>query len=381
MKLKILTVFGTRPEAIKMAPLIKELKKRQEIECKVLVTAQHRQMLDSVLEIFGIIPDFDLNIMKHGQTVADITCRVMYGCQEIFKNYRPDMVLVHGDTTTTFAASLSAFYEKIPVGHIEAGLRSDNIYSPYPEEMNRRLTGRLASYHFAPTVSNKANLLKENVSAKDIVVTGNTVIDALLDVVKDRYKFESELLNTIDFNEKKVILLTCHRRENWGNPMENIFKACNEIVEKNPDIHLIFPMHMNPLVRECAYKFMGKNDRISLIEPLDYEPFANLMSKVYMVMTDSGGIQEEAPALGKPVIVLRTETERPEAVEAGTVKVVGVDFDEIYMVASKLVNDLSYYKSVANAVNPYGDGKASIRIADYILSKFGIISSEVDEFK
>lgn len=381
MKVKVLTVFGTRPEAIKMAPLVKELQKREEIECKVLVTAQHRQMLDSVLEIFDITPDFDLNIMQHGQTITDITSRVMYGCQEVFKSYKPEIVLVHGDTTTTFAASLAAFYEKIPVGHVEAGLRSDNIYSPYPEEMNRRLTGRLASYHFAPTIANRENLVKENVSRRDILVTGNTVIDALLSVVNDKYKFENEMLNTIDFNEKKVILLTCHRRENWGEPMNNIFKACNELVLDNPDVHLIFPMHMNPIVRDSAHEFMGNNERISLIEPLDYEPFANLMSKVYMIMTDSGGIQEEGPALGKPVMVLRTETERPEAVEAGTVKVVGVDPDKIFRVGMRLVQDASYYESIANAVNPYGDGKASSRIADHILFKFGISNKEVDEFK
>lgn len=381
MKVKVLTVFGTRPEAIKMAPLVKELQKREEIECKVLVTAQHRQMLDSVLDIFDITPDFDLNIMQHGQTITDITSRVMYGCQEVFKSYKPEIVLVHGDTTTTFAASLAAFYEKIPVGHVEAGLRSDNIYSPYPEEMNRRLTGRLASYHFAPTIANRENLVKENVSRRDILVTGNTVIDALLSVVNDNYKFENEMLNTIDFNEKKVILLTCHRRENWGEPMNNIFKACNELVLDNPDVHLIFPMHMNPIVRDSAHEFMGNNDRISLIEPLDYEPFANLMSKVYMIMTDSGGIQEEGPALGKPVMVLRTETERPEAVEAGTVKVVGVDPDKIYRVGMRLVQDASYYESIANAVNPYGDGKASSRIADHILFKLGISNKEVDEFR
>jgi len=377
MKVKVLTIFGTRPEAIKMAPLVKELQTRPEIECKVLVTAQHRQMLDSVLDIFDITPDFDLDIMKHGQTITDITSRVMYGCKEVFSSYRPDIVLVHGDTTTTFSASLAAFYEKIPVGHVEAGLRSDNIYSPYPEEMNRRLTGRLASYHFAPTIANKENL----VSRRDIIITGNTVIDALLSVVDDAYKYKNDMLNAINFKEKKVILLTCHRRENWGEPMNNIFKACNELVLDNPDVHLIFPMHMNPIVRDSAYEIMGNNEKISLIEPLDYEPFANLMSKVYMIMTDSGGIQEEGPALGKPVMVLRTETERPEAVDAGTVKVVGIDSEKIYRVGSRLIQDSAYYESIANAINPYGDGKASSRIADYILFKFGVRNQEVDEFK
>ena len=381
MKVKVLTIFGTRPEAIKMAPLVKELQTRPEIECKVLVTAQHRQMLDSVLDIFDITPDFDLDIMKHGQTITDITSRVMYGCKEVFSSYRPDIVLVHGDTTTTFSASLAAFYEKIPVGHVEAGLRSDNIYSPYPEEMNRRLTGRLASYHFAPTIANKENLVKENVSRRDIIITGNTVIDALLSVVDDAYKYKNDMLNAINFKEKKVILLTCHRRENWGEPMNNIFKARNELVLDNPDVHLIFPMHMNPIVRDSAYEIMGNNEKISLIEPLDYEPFANLMSKVYMIMTDSGGIQEEGPALGKPVMVLRTETERPEAVDAGTVKVVGIDSEKIYRVGSRLIQDSAYYESIANAINPYGDGKASSRIADYILFKFGVRNQEVDEFK
>ncbi len=381
MMIKVLTVFGTRPEAIKMAPVIKEMRKRPEIDCKVLVTAQHREMLDSVLDIFDIKPDFDLNIMKHGQTITDITSRVMYGCEEVFTKYRPDIVLVHGDTTTTFAAGLAAFYAKIPVGHVEAGLRTDNIYSPYPEEMNRRLTTRLASYHFAPTILNKENLVNENVSRRDIVITGNTVIDALLSVVKKDYKFGSDMLDKIDFDTKKVVLLTCHRRENWGEPMNNIFKACNELVLENPDLHLIFPMHMNPIVRDSAKEFMGDNDRISLIEPLEYEPFANLMSKVYMIMTDSGGVQEEGPALGKPVIVLRTETERPEAVEAGTVKLVGVDKDKIYQVGTRLIRDSSYYESIANAINPYGDGKAAARITDHILYKFGIINKEVDEFK
>ena len=381
MKIKILNVFGTRPEAIKMAPLIKEMRTRTEIECKVLVTAQHREMLDSVLDIFNITPDFDLNIMKHGQTITDITSRVMYGCEEVFNKYTPDIVLVHGDTTTTFAASLASFYAKIPVGHVEAGLRTDNMYSPYPEEMNRRLTTRIATYHFAPTILNQENLLDENVSRKEIVITGNTVIDALLNVVKDDYKFDNDMLNNIDFENKKVILLTCHRRENWGEPMNNIFRACNDLVLDNPDVHLIFPMHMNPIVRNSANEIMGNNDRISLIEPLDYQPFANLMNKVYMIMTDSGGVQEEGPALGKPVIVLRTETERPEAVEAGTVKLVGVDKDKIYQIGTRLIRDFSYYESIANAINPYGDGKASKRITDHILFKFGIIKQAVDEFK
>lgn len=379
-KLKVLTVFGTRPEAIKMAPLIKEMQSREEFECKVLVTAQHREMLDSVLKLFKIEPDFDLNIMKHGQTITDITSRVLYGCEEAFEKYTPDLILVHGDTTTTFAAGLAAFYKKIPVGHIEAGLRSENMYSPYPEEMNRRLTGRLSTYHFSPTKSNKENLVREDISSKNIIVTGNTVIDALLQVVKKDYVFEDQMLNNIDFENKKVILLTCHRRENWGEPMEGIFRAVKSIVEENPNTHLIFPMHMNPIVRDAANSILGNHDRISLIEPLDYEPFANLMAKSYLLMTDSGGVQEEAPALGKPVVVLRTETERPEAVESGTVKVVGVKEEKVYQMGDRLIRDKSYYESMANAVNPYGDGKASKRIADYLLYKFGILNIEIDEF-
>lgn len=380
-KIKVLTVFGTRPEAIKMAPLIKEMKSREEFDCKVLVTAQHREMLDSVLKLFSIEPDFDLNIMKHGQTITDITSRVLYGCEEVLDKYTPDVILVHGDTTTTFAASLAAFYKKIPVGHIEAGLRSENMYSPYPEEMNRRLTGRLSTYHFSPTKTNRENLVREDISTKNIVVTGNTVIDALLQVVKKDYEFEDEMLKSIDFENKKVILLTCHRRENWGEPMEEIFRAVKSIVKENPDTHLIFPMHLNPIVRNAAKSILGDNDRISLIEPLDYEPFANLMAKSYLLLTDSGGVQEEAPALGKPVVVLRTETERPEAVEAGTVKVAGVKEEKVYQISDRLIRDKSYYESVANAVNPYGDGKASIRIADYLLYKFGILNKEIDEFK
>jgi len=380
-KIKVLTVFGTRPEAIKMAPLIKEMKSREEFDCKVLVTAQHREMLDSVLKLFNIEPDFDLNIMKHGQTITDITSRVLYGCEEVLDKYTPDVILVHGDTTTTFAASLAAFYKKIPVGHIEAGLRSENMYSPYPEEMNRRLTGRLSTYHFSPTKTNRENLVREDISTKNIVVTGNTVIDALLQVVKKDYEFEDEMLKSIDFENKKVILLTCHRRENWGEPMEEIFRAVKSIVKENPDTHLIFPMHLNPIVRNAAKSILGDNDRISLIEPLDYEPFANLMAKSYLLLTDSGGVQEEAPALGKPVVVLRTETERPEAVEAGTVKVAGVKEEKVYQISDRLIRDKSYYESVANAVNPYGDGKASIRIADYLLYKFGILNKEIDEFK
>lgn len=365
--LKVFSVFGTRPEAIKMAPLVKELEKRKEIDSKVLVTAQHREMLDSVLALFEITPDFDLNIMKHGQTISDITSRVIYGAGEIFKREKPDIVLVHGDTTTTFAAALAAFYQKIPVGHVEAGLRTGNIYSPYPEEMNRKLTGSLSTYHFSPTVMNRDNLLRENVNENNILITGNTVIDALLSVTAKEYSFEDETINQIDSSKQRLVLLTCHRRENWGEPMEHIFSAIAELAKKHEDIVVVFPMHKNPLVRELAHRYMGDNDRIRLIEPLDYEPFANLMKKAYFILTDSGGIQEEAPGLGKPVLVLRTETERPEAVEAGTVKLAGVEREEVLHLADRLLSDSDFYNEMACATNPYGDGKASKRIADFLV--------------
>lgn len=362
---KIMIVFGTRPEAIKMAPLVKELKKHSEFEVKVCVTAQHREMLDQVLDLFSIEPDFDLNIMEHGQTISDITNKIIKGMESIFKEYKPDILLVHGDTTTTFASALAAFYQKITVGHIEAGLRSGNIYSPYPEEMNRMLTGRIAKFHFSPTKGNEQNLLKENISKDDIFVTGNTVIDALMNVVQNDYLFGNEL-DDIDFEDKKVALLTCHRRENWGKPMEDIFNAIKEEVESNDDFVVIFPMHLNPNIRKLAKDIMGNINRIKLIEPLDYEPFANLIKKSYMILTDSGGIQEEAPAFGKPVLVLRTETERPEAVEYGTVKVVGVDKNEIRKNISLLLNDKSEYNKMKNSTNPYGDGKACQRIAQIL---------------
>lgn len=365
-KLKIMSVFGTRPEAIKMAPLVKKISQNQNFDSKILVTGQHRQMLDSVLEIFDIKPDFDLNIMKHGQTIEDITSKVMYGTTDIIKNkFRPDLLLVHGDTSTSFAAALGAFYEKVPVGHIEAGLRTGNIYSPYPEEMNRKLIGSIATYHFAPTDNNKENLLKENINPNNIITTGNTVIDALHSVIKDDFDFENdENLKEIDFS-KKIILLTCHRRENWGKPMENIFEALNTIAKENQDIQIVYPVHMNPdIVKLANEKLISKN--IVLIKPLEYVEFANLINKSYFIMTDSGGLQEEAPSLGKPVLVLRTETERPEAVKAGTVKVVGVDKKVVYDEANILLKDELAYKKMANAVNPYGDGKACERIISYI---------------
>lgn len=368
-KIKVCSVFGTRPEAIKMAPLVKELQSREELDAKVLVTAQHREMLDSVLELFDITPDFDLNIMKHGQTITDITTRVLHGVGEIFEQERPDLVLVHGDTTTTFAAALASFYQKIAVGHVEAGLRTGNIYSPYPEEMNRKLTGSLSTYHFSPTVMNVENLLRENISKENIVITGNTVIDALLSVTDKPYRFDIDELNEIDETKQKLLLLTCHRRENWGEPMKQIFEAINELTEKNPDVVVVFPMHKNPSIRELARTYFGTNSSVRLIEPLDYEPFANLMKKSHLILTDSGGIQEEAPALGKPVLVLRTETERPEAVKAGTVKIAGIETENIVQLADELLNSQKAYDEMAQAANPYGDGTASKQIADFIVSK------------
>ena len=369
-KIKVLSVFGTRPEGIKMAPLILELQKHGEIESKVLITAQHREMLDQVLEIFEIKPDYDLNLMKHGQTITDITNGVLRGVGEILDEYRPDILLVHGDTTTTFASALAAFYHRVPVGHVEAGLRTWNIYSPYPEEMNRQLAGRLSTYHFSPTMQNKKNLMAENVEEKHIIVTGNTVIDALHYVVERNYEFEDDALRSIDFEKEKVILLTCHRRENWGKPMERIFSAVRRIAEEHPDHRVVFPMHKNPLVREIAYKIFGGQENVTLIEPLDYQPFAKLMRESYLILTDSGGIQEEAPRLGKPVIVLREETERPEAVEAGTVVIGGTETEPLYSIIKKLIGDQELYQKMSQSNNPYEDGKASERIVRYIKEAF-----------
>ena len=365
-KIKIMTVFGTRPEAIKMAPVVKVLKEDPMIELIVCVSAQHREMLDQVLKRFDIVPDYDLDIMEENQTLSKITSKILLGLEEVFKVERPKMILVHGDTTTTLSATLAAFYNGIDIGHVEAGLRSGDLYSPYPEEANRVLTGRIANIHFSPTDGNISNLIKENIDRSKIIKTGNTVIDALVNVVMDDYVFKDETLNKIDYENKKVILLTAHRRENLGEPMENIFRAVKKLVLENDDVELIFPMHLNPKVRLIAKKHLENNEKIYLIEPLDYEPFANLMNKSYLILTDSGGIQEEAPALGKPVLVLRTETERPEAVEAGTVKMVGIDEDIIFRKANELINDNELYQKMSNAVNPYGDGKASLRIVEAI---------------
>lgn len=381
MKKKIITIFGTRPEAIKMAPLVKELEKREEIESKVCVTAQHREMLDQVLEYFEIKPDFDLNIMKSKQSLTGITNRVLEGLEEVFIKEKPDMILVHGDTTTTFAGALAAFYQQIKVGHVEAGLRTFDKYFPFPEEMNRKLTGSLADLHFAPTKGSKNNLLREGISENDIYITGNTVIDAMLHTVKEDYKFENEELNKIDYVNKKVIMITAHRRENWGEGIENICTALNKIVENNKDVELVYLVHLNPVVKDVVHERLGGNDRIHLLPPLDTKETHNLMNKCFMVMTDSGGLQEEAPHLGKPVLVLRDVTERPEAVAYGTVKLVGTDIEKILSEANELIQNREAYEKMSKSVNPYGDGKASERIADAILRYFDLSDKEVQEFK
>lgn len=366
--IKIMSVFGTRPEAIKMAPLVLELQKHPEITSIVCITAQHRQMLDSVMEQFGITADYDLDIMSAGQDLTDITTRVLLRMREVLREAKPDMVLVHGDTTTTFAGALAAFYEKIPVGHVEAGLRTYDRWSPFPEEMNRSLVGRIAALHFAPTSSNEKNLRRESVIG-DIYITGNTVIDAMAYTVRGD-QFTSAELNSIDFSDKRLITLTCHRRENYGEPMRNIFTAVREIATRHPEVLIVYPVHLSPVVRDTAKEILGGVDNIRLIDPLDAVDMHRLMARSFFVMTDSGGIQEEAPALGKPVLVLRRETERPEAVEAGTVKLAGTETNDIVRLADALLEDPSFYNAMAKAVNPYGDGRACPRIAQAILHHF-----------
>ena len=368
-KIKVMTVFGTRPEAIKMAPLVKELEKNPQIESIVCVTAQHRQMLDQVLEIFDIKPDYDLDIMKDRQTLIGITTKVLEGLDGVLKEAKPDIVLVHGDTSTTFVGALAAFYNQIPVGHVEAGLRTYDKYSPFPEEMNRCLTGRIADLHFSPTISNRNNLLKENISDDDIFITGNTVIDALKTTVSADYKLCTSMDN-VDFS-KRVILVTAHRRENLGEPLENICRALKRIVTEFEDVELVYPVHLNPAVRETVNKYLSGMDRVHLIDPIDVRDMHNAMDRSYMIMTDSGGLQEEAPSLGKPVLVLGNETERPEAVEAGTVKIAGVKEEVIYEMAKKILTDKNEYDKMARAVNPYGDGEASRRTVEAILYHFG----------
>ena len=360
--MKVMTVFGTRPEAIKMAPLVKALKASENHECVLCVTAQHRSMLDQVLELFELTPDYDLNIMKPNQTLSMITSNVLLGMEEVLQKEKPDIVLVHGDTSTTFVSALAAFYQQIPVGHVEAGLRTYDKYSPFPEEMNRQLVTRIADQFYAPTESNRQNLLKEGVPADKIFITGNTVIDALLEVAGKPYEFEDETLKRLDFEKKRVITVTCHRRENLGENMAAIFSAIADIAREFDDVEVVYPVHLNPRVQEAAQKYLGGIGNVHLIEPLTYQPFVNLQAKSFFIITDSGGMQEEAPALGKPVLVVRKETERPEAVAAGTAKLAGVQREEIYREAKELLTNPEAYEAMAHAVNPYGDGHACERI-------------------
>ncbi|MDS1030340.1 UDP-N-acetylglucosamine 2-epimerase (non-hydrolyzing) [Bacillota bacterium LX-D] len=379
--IKVLCVFGTRPEAIKMAPLVKELAKYpNEIISKVAVTAQHREMLDQVLDLFAIKPDYDLDIMHNQQTLTQITTRALEGLDKVYEEEKPNLVLVHGDTTTTCVASLGAFYRQIAIGHVEAGLRTGNKYSPFPEEMNRKITGAIADFHFAPTTTAKENLLRENIAPEAITVTGNTVIDALLATVQESFPLaQVPGLDKVDFT-KRVILVTAHRRENLGEPMRQIFNGLREIALEFPETEIVFPVHKNPKVRSVVHEVLGNLPQVHLIEPLDYQPFVNLMARADLVLTDSGGLQEEAPALGKPVLVLRDTTERPEAVEAGTVSLVGTGFDGVYAETKRLLTDPLYYEKMANAVNPYGDGKAAQRIVQSIRYIFKLSTEKCREY-
>ena len=380
-KIKVMSIFGTRPEAIKMAPVVRALMRHTDaIETRTLVTAQHREMLDQVLHLFRITPDYDLNIMAAGQTLFDITSRAMLGINEVFQKERPDLVLVHGDTTTTFAGALAAYYHQIPVGHVEAGLRTHDIYSPFPEEMNRRLTGGIATLHFAPTATAHANLRAEGIPEGRIFITGNTVIDALHHTVRPDYVLPAEL-GSVDFAEHRVLLVTTHRRENLGEPMRHVYRAIRDIIEELDDVEVIFPVHRNPKVREIVQEELGGLERVHLIDPLDYEPFANLMARVDIVLTDSGGIQEEAPALGKPVLVLRDTTERPEAVTAGTVRLIGTDERRVYEETMRLLTEPTAYTHMAEAVNPYGDGEAARRIIEAILYHAGRTQTPPEPFQ
>ncbi len=378
-KIKVMSVFGTRPEAIKMAPLVKNLAARPEFESICCLTGQHRQMLDSVLEIFRLKGDYDLNIMKDRQTLSSITSSTILGMDGVIQAAKPDLILVHGDTSTTFAGALSAFYHQIPVGHVEAGLRTWDRYSPFPEEMNRTLVGDIAELHFAPTRANADNLEREAIRG-DIFITGNTVIDAMATTVRPDFVFTDPALNALDFTGKRVVAVTCHRRENYGKPMQQIMEAIRQMVLTHPDIEVVYPVHLSPVVRECAFGILGGVERVHLIDPIDVEQMHNLMARCYLVMTDSGGLQEEAPALGKPVLVLRRETERPEAVRAGTVKLAGVEKEEILRLANSLLEDPAAYAAMAHAVNPYGDGHACDRIAQGILWHFGLSCERPADF-
>ena len=378
-KLKVMSVFGTRPEAIKMAPLVRRLAQSPQIESICCLTGQHRQMLDSVMKVFDLRADYDLNIMQERQTLSDITSRTIRGMDGVLSEAKPDLVLVHGDTSTTFAGALSAFYHKIPVGHVEAGLRTLDKYSPFPEEMNRTLVGDLAELHFAPTAANADNLRAEGIRG-DVFVTGNTVIDAMKTTVQSDFSFSSEKLNSLDFTGKRIVTVTCHRRENYGQPMQNIMNAILELSEAYDDVEFVYPVHYSPAVRECVFGILSGTPHVHLIDPIDVGEMHNLMSRSYMILTDSGGLQEEAPALGKPVLVLRRETERPEAVKAGTVKLAGVDRENILSLAKELLDDPDCYEKMAKAVNPYGDGNACTRITQAIEWHFGLRDSRPEDF-
>ena len=375
----VMTIFGTRPEAIKMAPLALELQKRPGIRALCCVTAQHREMLDSVLEIFKLKPDYDLNIMQPRQTLSTITSKCLTGMDDVLNEAKPDLVLVHGDTSTTFAGALAAFYHQIPVGHVEAGLRTYDKWSPFPEEMNRKMVGAIADLHFCPTVANQKNLQRENIT-QGVFLTGNTVIDALQTTIVKDFTFAEDILNNLDYENRKVILVTCHRRENYGQPMTNIMTALRRIADAFPEVELVYPVHLSPVVQEAAHKYLDNHPRIHLIAPLAVDEMHNLMARCHLVMTDSGGLQEEAPALGKPVLVLRRETERPEAVAAGTAKLAGVEEEDIFSMASELLTNPAAYQAMAHAVNPYGDGQACRRIADAIEWHFGLRSEAPDPF-
>ena len=370
-RIRVMTIFGTRPEAIKMAPLALELSRRPQIDALCCVTAQHRQMLDSVLDIFRLVPDFDLNIMEPRQTLSTITSKCLLGMEEVLEQARPDLVLVHGDTSTTFAGALAAFYHRVPVGHVEAGLRTYDKYSPYPEEMNRRMVSAIADLHFCPTPSNRDNLAREGIE-QGVFLTGNTVIDALQTTVVKDFHFSEGVLNDLDYVNRKVILVTCHRRENYGTPMAHIMTALRRVADAFPDVELVYPVHLSPVVQEAAHQYLDGHPRIHLIAPLAVDEMHNLMARCHLVMTDSGGLQEEAPALGKPVLVLRRETERPEAVAAGTVQLAGTEEELIFQMASRLLTYPAAYAAMAHAANPYGDGRACGRIADAIEYRFGL---------
>jgi len=381
-KIKIVMIFGTRPEAIKLFPIISQIKKYPDlIDCKIIVSAQHREMLDQMLEIFQINPDYDLNIMEKGQSLSTITNNSLLGIEKILKKEKPSIVLVQGDTTTTFTGALAAFYQKIRIGHVEAGLRTYHKYYPFPEEVNRHLTSVLTDLHFAPTRKSCENLLFEGVKREDIFICGNTVIDSLLLKLKENYQFREPLLKNKKILEKRIILVTMHRRENWGEPLRETCQAINEIIDEYPDTYVIFPLHKNPEIRRNVKEILQNKKDILLVDTLDYDDMINLMSKSYIILTDSGGIQEEAPSLGKPVLVLRDETERPEAVKAGVVKLIGTNKERVYIEVKTILNNKDKYRKMSKSINPYGDGKASERIVKKILYNFNLIDRSPDEFK